>query len=339
MNFLKPSVPILNFMRLRGSRPPRHKLKQPEDKSTVILGKWKPSVAYPKPGVSDKAAPIHVKWERPVHIETVNPIVSGDIDGLEHFGISDIDLSQPRPGLEKSKSLVAASEDVKRVMSLEFARRRDLMDTMTQEVLKSVQRHPHDFNSPEVMITMKTIKIRSLQKYLIDMWPYKNQPCKHQLTHLISARRKALGRLRQNDYKKYEWLLEKLNLLYKPQPHDAPRGVMIPRELVARKASIERLTDLWCDELKRHRLKAYERKLQEAQPEFLRRKAEKLRFILAEEAELGLEPTVTEEQVLECELRASEITRRMEEVVEEDARENLIFREEVQEESLTFKPQ
>ena len=114
----------------------------------------------------------------------MNPIVSGDIDGLEHFGISDIDLSQPRPGLEKSKSLVAASEDVKRVMSLEFARRRDLMDTMTQEVLKSVQRHPHDFNSPEVMITMKTIKIRSLQKYLIDMWPYKNQPCKHQLTHL-----------------------------------------------------------------------------------------------------------------------------------------------------------
>ena len=48
---------------------------------------------------------------------------------------------------------------------------------------------------------------------------------------------------------------------------------------------------------------------------------------------------MTEEQVLECELRASEITRRMEEVVEEDARENLIFREEVQEESLTFKPQ
>ena len=71
----------------------------------------------------------------------------------------------------------------------------------------------------------------------------------------------------------------------------------------------------------------------------MRRKAEKLRFIIAEEAELGLEPTVTEEQVLECESRASEITRRMEEVVEEDARENLIFREEVQEESLTFKPQ
>ena len=114
----------------------------------------------------------------------MNPVVSGDIDGLEHFGISSIDLSQPRPGLEKSKSLAAAPEDVKRVMSLEFARKRDLMDKLTQNVLKSVQRHPHDFSSPEVRIAMKTIKIRNLQKYLIDMWPYKNQPCKHQLTHL-----------------------------------------------------------------------------------------------------------------------------------------------------------
>ena len=55
MNLLKPRVPILNFMRFRGSRKPREVLEKPEDKSTVILGKWKPSIAYPKPGVSDKA--------------------------------------------------------------------------------------------------------------------------------------------------------------------------------------------------------------------------------------------------------------------------------------------
>jgi len=296
-------------------------------------------VAYPKPGVSDKANPIHVKWERPVHVETVNPIVSGDIDGLEHFGLSSIDLSQPRPDLEKSKSLEAASEDVKRVLSLEFSRRRDLMDKLTQEVLKSVQRHPHDFSSPEVRIAMQTVKIRNLQQYLINMWPYKNQPCKHQLTHLVTARRKALGRMRQNDYKKYEWLLEKLNLLYKPQPHDAPDGVVVPRELVARKASIERLTDLWCDELRRHRFKAYERSLREAQPEFLRKKAEKLRFIMAEEAELGLEPSVTEDEVRECEERAAEITRMLEDGGADEGEENLIYKEEIQEESLTFKTQ
>ena len=86
------------------------------------------------------------------------------------------------------------------------------------------------------------------------------------------------------------------------------------------------------------RLKAYERSLQEAQPEFLRKKAEKLRFIMAEEAELGLKPSVTEEEVRECEERAEAITRRLEEGGGDEV-ENLIFKEEVQEESLTFKTQ
>ena len=51
----------------------------------------------------------------------------------------------------------------------------------------------------------------------------------------ISYRRSMLRVLREQDYKKYEWLLEKLNLLYKPMPHDAPKGVMIPKENVERK--------------------------------------------------------------------------------------------------------
>ena len=50
-----PGLPILTQVRFRGGRPDRHKLKKPEDKSGIILGKWKPSVAFPKPGVSDKA--------------------------------------------------------------------------------------------------------------------------------------------------------------------------------------------------------------------------------------------------------------------------------------------
>ena len=86
-------------------------------------------------------------------------------------------------------------------------------------------------------------------------------------------------------------------------------------------------------------MKKYERSLQEAQPEFLRRKAEKLRFIMAEEAELGLEPTVTEDEVRECEERAEEIARRLEDGGADDGEENLIFKEEIQEESLTFKTQ
>ena len=56
MNFLKPPQgSLLNFVRYRKARSAREKLKIPEDKSNVIIGKWKPSIAFPKPGVSDKA--------------------------------------------------------------------------------------------------------------------------------------------------------------------------------------------------------------------------------------------------------------------------------------------
>ena len=114
-------------------------------------------------------------------METVNPQISGDVGGLEHFG--QVDLSLPPVKLENSKSLETASEDVKRVLSLEFARRRDLMEKLSQEVLKTVQRHPRDFDSLEVRITMATIKIRNIQQELIQLYPYKNQPVKHVLTH------------------------------------------------------------------------------------------------------------------------------------------------------------
>ena len=72
------------------------KLDVPKDKNGIIIGKRKQSVYYPKvrnslwsrlqmkyanfqEGVSDKTHPIHVKWQRPVSIQTCNPEISGDI--------------------------------------------------------------------------------------------------------------------------------------------------------------------------------------------------------------------------------------------------------------------
>ena len=114
-------------------------------------------------------------------METVNPHISGDVGGLKHFG--SVDLSQPPVKMENSKALQTASEDVKRVLSLEFARRKDVMEKLSKDVLKTVQKHPRDFDSLEVKITMATIKIRNLQHELIHLYPYKNQPVKHVLTH------------------------------------------------------------------------------------------------------------------------------------------------------------
>ena len=65
------------------------------------------------------------------------------------------------------------------------------------------------------------------------------------------------------------------------------------------------------------------------------KKAEKLKFILSEEQELGLEPTVTQEQIDECLQRAEKIK---EAIQESNASEDyLIYKEEIEEESLSFK--
>ena len=66
------------------------------------------------------------------------------------------------------------------------------------------------------------------------------------------------------------------------------------------------------------------------------RKAEKLRFIMAEEAELGVEPTVTQAEVDECLAKAEAIRSKLQSGDNEEE-EYLIYREEIEEESLTFK--
>ena len=82
--------------------------------------------------------------------------------------------------------------------------------------------------------------------------------------------------------------------------------------------------------------RAYERTLQQAQPEFLRRKAEKLQFILSEERDLGLEPSVTEQEIEECIKKADEVERQLEDEVSRDE-EYLIYKEDIKEESIVFQ--
>ena len=69
------------------------------------------------------------------------------------------------------------------------------------KLVKSVQQHPHDTESLEVVIALLTVKIRNRQKYLVELYPYKNQPFKHGLTHMVSSRRKLLTHLRETDYR------------------------------------------------------------------------------------------------------------------------------------------
>merc|ERR1712059_248591 len=110
----------------------------------------------------------------------------------------------------------------------------------------------------------------------------------------VSLRRKNIAILRSKDYRKFE-----------------------------------RLTDIWCEELQKHRLTAYRRKLEDKQPDFLRKKAEKLREILDIEKKYGFTPTVSESDISDCLNLAAEteaeLTKAKEAVEKEDY---LVYKEE-----------
>nr|ALS04159.1 mitochondrial 28S ribosomal protein S15 [Acartia pacifica] len=313
---------LATTQQLRFKRRPNEKMEKPTDKSTVILGKIGRTTQRIPLGISDKQHPILLNWKRPQRIEVVNASISGDIGGLDHLAV--IDRSLPPVELEGSKEFEKAEEEVKRVLSLEYGRRADYLAKLKKNVVAQYQRHQLDMDSIEVRIAMFTVLIRNAQENLINLYPYKNQGFKKVVPTYISKRRQLLEELRQKDYKKYEWILEKLNLFYKPVPK-------YDHVEVGRKASIERLTDLWCSELKTHRLNKYKRELQDEQPKFLRNKAAKLQHIMAEEADLGLQATVTQADIDECLRRAEQIELRNR---EEEKREKklLIYKEEIAEE-------
>ena len=156
----------------------------------------------------------------------------------------------------------------------------------------------------------------------------RNKARQHDLVILINHRRKMLSNLRQRDYQKFEWLLETLNIVYKPRP-------MENWELIERRKHQDRLTDLWCDELKTHRLHQYKHELQKKQSDFLRRKAKLMKEVSEEETKLGESPSVSKAEIDELLKRADSI----EELVKQEdvsKKEYFVFEEVVVSNDLHF---
>lgn len=92
----------------------------------------------------------------------------------------------------------------------------------------------------------------------------------------------------QLDYKRYEWLLENLNLVYKTIP---------ALQAVTRKGSMRKLTNIYCDNVKAERLETYKKALQDEQPAFLEEKIRLLEFMRKEQQDLGAEVTIPQEEI------------------------------------------
>jgi len=245
-------------------------------------------------GISNKQHPVPIEWKEPEEISKLSRHEdgSGDMGSLLDLVGGSVDMSLPRIELEGCELLKHAPDEVKTILSLEFANFYNLTAHVKKEVIKKVQDHKLDVDSLSVGIASMTVGIRNDQEQLseefkkLGKW---NKKRAISVKNRVRTRLVLLKWLRQRDYKKFEWLLETLNIVYKPRPFE--------HEDIQRRVHQSRLTALWCDELRLHRLNEYKQSLDKEQPQFLREKAEKLRWIMEEEKDLNMEASVSLEEI------------------------------------------
>ncbi|GAB0099683.1 28S ribosomal protein S15, mitochondrial [Sergentomyia squamirostris] len=233
-----------------------------------------------------------IKWVRPEKICCTRPEKSGDLEGS-----AAVDLTLPVVEYRDCKLLEEADESVKRLFSMEsfpaFKTGHHLRNLMREEV----QRHPLDVGSMEARIADMTARIRRLQE--IHLNHPRNRVMKVYLKELIDKRKLYLKYLRRWDYRRFEWLLEKLNLVYKAHPSEYV--------LVGRKYAIRKLADKYCEETRERKLLEYRKQLESEQVTFLEQKIKNLEFILNEQKELHLPLSVSQEQIDAEKKRLAEI--------------------------------
>lgn len=145
--------------------------------------------------------------------------------------------------------------------------------------------------------------IRAMQEYIENIPRPRVTKRKVFLHELIDKRKKHLKYLRRWDYKRYEWLLEQLNLVYKPAPDVFYR--------VTRKDSLRKLTDKYCDNIKSERLDEYRTLLEHEKSAFLEEKLRCLQFIREEEQNCGKEVTITEENINDVKKQLEELQHKI----------------------------
>ncbi|KAB0798571.1 hypothetical protein PPYR_09564 [Photinus pyralis] len=225
---------------------------------------------------------LKIKWVRPEKIPCYNPAKSGDL-----VPMPKLDKTQLQLEFRNSQELANANDLVKKLFSLEYAPRYKTTQLYLRQLIDSTKRHNQDEGSIEAKIARWTGAIRAMQD-LVEKFPH-NVRLRVKLKELIDKRKKQLKYLRRWDYKKFEWLIDSLNIVYKPQPLDF--------QSVTRKESLRKLTDKHCEDIRSDRLKTFRKQLEAEQPKFLQEKMCTLEFIRKEQEECNVEVTVAQEEI------------------------------------------
>lgn len=234
---------------------------------------------------------VNIKWTKPEYVPAYKPEKSGDLEGLPKIPANSMPLEY-----NLSDEIKDAPESVKRIFSVENLGKKEYNALVKQELIDRVRRHQYDSNTAETRIARITAHIRCLQDTM-ENHP-RNVKAKQSVQELIDKRKKLLKFLRQYDYKKFEWLLERLNIEYKAHPESFHK--------LSRKESLRKLTEMHCEDIRQKKLTDYRNLLESQQGPFLMQKIDALKFIRSEQIELKLQITVTEQDIKRVEQQYDE---------------------------------
>nr|CAG4636326.1 EOG090X09BQ [Eubosmina coregoni]SVE69914.1 EOG090X09BQ [Eubosmina coregoni] len=210
-----------------------------------------------------------------------------DRQPLERARSKNVDLKRPQYYFSRSccntdiDELTEKSglpEELKKLITLEFASHRKHVQVIKHDAMEKIRRHVLDTASMETRITAITVSIRNQQRHIEEKRTDKT--ARVLLKENIDKRKALLKRLRAADYKRFEWLLEKLDLVY----HATPNPI-IP---ITKKDSLIKLTQIYCDNIRKQQLDDYKKELEKEKVLFDEEKKQTLKWIEEEEKVLGL---------------------------------------------------
>ncbi|XP_046392258.1 28S ribosomal protein S15, mitochondrial [Ischnura elegans] len=248
---------------------------------------------------------LKIKWVRPTKIPSYKPEKSGDCELFPQ-----LDMTRLPAAFQKSKELETADDTVKKLFSLEFLPKKWTRREYEHMLTERVKRHEYDYTTVEVQISRMTAHIRFLQHH-VDQIP-KDVRSKVIVKELIEKRKKYLKFLRKWDYKRFEWLLDKLNIIFRPHPKFYHR--------ITRKESLTKLTRRHCLSIRQERILAFKRHLESQKEAFLQEKAKSLEWIRNEEIACDVEPSVSDKDIAEVQKKLEELKLKKEKPVAEETK-------------------
>lgn len=145
-----------------------------------------------------------------------------------------------------------------------------------------------------------TATIRNLQDRM-ELYP-RNKKLLVICKEMIDKRKKFLRHLRRWDYKRFEWILEKLDLVYRAYPSKY--------HWITRKESLVKLTDIHCENIRKERISAYRKELEAKQLEFLETKLKNMEFIRQEQIDCNVSVTISTEDIKAVRAKYEQIKHR-----------------------------